>query len=74
MGDIHCAKCGEPWEYYTVRHEFTKEESEKFFNREGCPCCDWGKDIDNEPSKSEQRLRFVKDIDNNTDLDPLSFL
>ncbi|RLI84076.1 hypothetical protein DRP07_02220 [Archaeoglobales archaeon] len=44
MGDIYCAKCGEPWEAYGVYHgDLEPDEREKFLNGEGCPCCDFGK-------------------------------
>lgn len=42
MADVHCGKCGEPYEYYYVRLEMSAEEREKFLNRQGCPCCNWG--------------------------------
>jgi len=40
MGDVHCAKCGEPWDAYGVRHgDMTPEEAKRFWAGEGCPCC-----------------------------------
>lgn len=43
MSDIHCAKCGEPWDSYGVRHgDMTSSESQRFLKGEGCPCCNFG--------------------------------
>lgn len=43
MGDILCAKCGEPWDSYGVREgDMTKEEAARFRRGEGCPCCGFG--------------------------------
>lgn len=50
MGDMYCAKCGEPWDSYGViaslkssDGDMTKEEAERFMKGEGCPCCGFGK-------------------------------
>jgi len=46
MGDVYCAKCGEPWDAYGVLHgDMTKEEAKRFLNGEGCPCCDFGREV-----------------------------
>lgn len=43
MGDVRCAKCGEPWDYYGVRHgDMEEEEASRFLAGEGCPCCAFG--------------------------------
>jgi len=43
MGDVYCAKCGEPWDYYGARHgDMEPEEFERFMRGEGCPVCDFG--------------------------------
>ena len=43
MGDINCAKCGEPWDAYGVRNgDMTEEEAKKFLAGEGCPGCGFG--------------------------------
>lgn len=44
MADVRCAKCGEPWDYYGVRHyeDMTPDEAERFLRGEGCPCCKFG--------------------------------
>lgn len=39
MGDMICKRCGEPWEAYEVRHEFTKREKIDFYNGTQCPTC-----------------------------------
>jgi len=39
MGDMLCKVCGEPWDAYGVRHDFTAAEREQFYNGKGCPCC-----------------------------------
>jgi RecJ-like exonuclease len=40
MGDIKCARCGEPWDSYGVRHgDMEPDESEKFLAGKGCPSC-----------------------------------
>ena len=51
MGDIYCAKCGEPWDYWGVysalKHDdgdMTKEEAERFMRGEGCPVCKFGEE------------------------------
>jgi len=74
LGDIQCTKCGEPWEFYYVQHEFTEEERRKFYDYRGCPSCNWGKDVEEEKSMEEQRLQRLMDMDASTDLDPLAFL
>lgn len=50
MGDIDCAKCGEPWEAYGVRQaelhdlgDMSREQARRFSNGEGCPTCDFGR-------------------------------
>lgn len=38
MSDVYCAKCGEPWDAYGVRHgDMDTVEADK-----GCPCCGFG--------------------------------
>jgi len=51
MSDVLCAKCGEPWEAYSLQPgiynsgdgDLTKVEAERFLRGEGCPCCKFGK-------------------------------
>lgn len=43
MSDIFCAKCGEPWDAFGVRHgDMTISEAEKFMSGQGCPACGFG--------------------------------
>ena len=43
MSDIYCAKCGEPWDAYGVRHgDMEPLEARKFLASKGCPCCGFG--------------------------------
>ena len=43
MGDVYCAICGEPWDYYGAKHgDMEPEEFEKFMKGKGCPCCHFG--------------------------------
>lgn len=45
MGDIPCSMCGEPWDYYGLKHgDVEPGEAERILNGEGCPCCNFGKD------------------------------
>lgn len=43
MGDISCAKCGEPWDAYGVsRGDMEPSEAQKFRKGQGCPSCGFG--------------------------------
>ena len=50
MSDVLCAKCGEPWESYSLQKgiyesgegDLTKVEAERFLRGEGCPSCAFG--------------------------------
>lgn len=37
--DIYCPRCGEPWEVYSVQHDFDREEQRNFRAGKGCPSC-----------------------------------
>ncbi len=37
--DLLCTRCGEPWEYDYVQHEFTAEARKKFLTGLGCDAC-----------------------------------
>lgn len=37
--DVLCPRCGEPFDLYTVQHEFTAKEREDFWTGKGCWCC-----------------------------------
>lgn len=41
--DILCAKCGEPWDSYSVYHEMNSHEQAIFLRGQGCEACDFGK-------------------------------
>lgn len=44
MSDVYCSKCGEPWDYYGVKHgDMLPHERDKFLRGEGCPSCGFGK-------------------------------
>ena len=43
MGDIYCAKCGEPWDAYGVNDgDMSWREAARFKRGEGCPACGFG--------------------------------
>ena len=51
--DLYCARCGEPWDAYGVRHgDLTDEERELFLKGEGCPSC-WGEEVVSRPFRAE---------------------
>lgn len=85
MPDVHCKKCGEPWGIYSLRHEVSEWEDqpddayEKVMSGEGCPTCDWGEkagevSLSQSESEEETQARYIKDIMNNTDEDPLKYI
>ena len=39
VGDIICAVCGEPWDYYELRHEMCGDVMRMVMRGVGCPCC-----------------------------------
>lgn len=43
MSDVFCAKCGEPWDYYGLKHgDVEKDEADKILKGLGCPACGFG--------------------------------
>lgn len=47
MGDIYCARCGEPWDSYGITYsmghgDMTVEEAIMFKEGKGCPSCGFG--------------------------------
>jgi len=48
MNDITCAKCGEPYSQYSLRHEVPEwdDQPDDAYTRcmcgNGCPTCQWG--------------------------------
>lgn len=84
MPDVHCNKCGEPWETYSLRNEVPDWDGEpddaydRFMNGEGCPTCDWGEkegevSLSRTEDSAETEARHLKDKLRNTDEDPLKF-
>ena len=85
MPDITCAKCGEPWNEYALRHDVPEWPDEpddahlRFMNGDGCPTCEWG-DKAGDVSRSrtedadELEAEHIRDIMNNSDQDPIQFL
>ena len=37
--DVYCERCGEPWELLGITDDFTPDERNHFWAKEGCPCC-----------------------------------
>lgn len=85
MGQIHCKKCGEPWEIYSLRHEVPDWDDqpddayEKFMRGGGCPTCGWGEEagevsLSRSMSEEELTAQFQRGLFNETDEDPLKYL
>lgn len=68
MGDIVCPRCGEPWEFFEIQEDFTKEERSAFKSGNGCPSC-IGANIDGKPFAAEA----LKSLEN-TDEDPILYI
>ena len=55
MGDVTCAKCGDPWDraeiYPAVQGDedcaLTPDEARRFLAGDGCPSCKFGRTADN---------------------------
>ncbi len=73
MSDIYCAKCGEPWDAYGVRHgeDMTPEEAGRFLAGEGCPCCRFGRTAN---TNEELELRAAQSELEASDEDPMTIL
>jgi len=39
MGDVYCKICGEPWDVWSVKEDFSEKERKKFYEGKGCPAC-----------------------------------
>ena len=73
MGDIICAKCGEPWDYYGLKHgDVEMHEVRPILNGEGCPCCDFGNDKDK--CKNGFIIKHFASLLNNSEGDELAQL
>ena len=70
MGDIKCRKCGEPWDYYGLKHgDVEPGEGERILNGEGCPCCEFGKDKKNNDGND---FEYLASIMNNSEGDVIT--
>ena len=70
MGDVHCGKCGEPWDYYgLLHHDVEYEDGQRILRGEGCPSCDWGKKIN-----EDHQIERLRSIDDETDLDASDYM
>lgn len=71
MADIHCARCGEPWDAYGLRNrtDFSELEAQRFVHGQGCPHC-WA---DPRLIRTDQTNQFLDDLvdPGNFDTDPL---
>lgn len=67
MSDVICQYCGEPWEYYHLKHEL--ESGERVLSGEGCPSCDWGDGLE-----ATHTSEWMSSLDRATDEDPLKYL
>jgi len=85
MRDIPCAKCGEPYTLYSLRHEIPDwddqpaDAAEQFQRGVGCPTCDWGEkagDVSRSRTESQEVLEaeHKRGVMENTDEDPLKYL
>lgn len=74
MPDIHCARCGEPWDGHGVRCrlDMSEREATRFLQGQGCPHC-WA-----DPSlvRDHQVEQFLEDLvdSGNFDEEPLERL
>ncbi len=61
--DRSCAKCGEPWDAYGIRHgDMTPEEAALFNQGKGCPHCHFGYDTSRTPLADAIRLAQVRPV------------
>lgn len=67
MADVTCRQCGEPWEYYALKHDL--EKGEKVLHGEGCPLCNWGENKSNAYTDE-----WMLSLEENTDEDPLKYI
>jgi len=37
--DVYCRNCGEPWDTWSLKEDFTEEERKMFLSGKGCPAC-----------------------------------
>lgn len=75
MGDVICRWCGEPWEYYHLKHEMV--EGEKVLEGEGCPSCSWSEDIpwtEESTDSPEYEFAWKESIINGTDENVMDYI
>ena len=71
MGDVICARCGEPWEYYYVMHEMGEFTKSQLLGGFRCPCCKGKHDSELPGKHSEEWMRSLAD---ETDLNPIEYM
>lgn len=72
MGDVYCRICGEPWDYYGLKHgDVEAGESERILRGEGCPCCDFGKNVTGNENHED---KYLEGLFNEIDEDPIIYL
>jgi len=70
MGDVYCAKCGEPWDYYGVLHgDMSYKEKEEFLKGEGCPSC-----FDKPEKQKDHKEKFIISLIEESDEDVTDML
>lgn len=37
--DVYCRVCGEPWDVWSLKEDFTESERKQFLEGKGCPAC-----------------------------------
>jgi len=71
MGDVICARCGEPWEYYYVIHEMGEFSRENLLHGRWCPSC---KGKHNNELNEEHEVEHLRSLMDSTDLDPTEYI
>lgn len=60
--DIYCQKCGEPYDAFGIK-QLMDEEAEDgyrlFIRGVGCPCCHWGRSVENDQSGSTRSIAMA---------------
>ena len=72
MSDIYCRKCGEPWDAWGARHgEMEADEWRRFVRGEGCPCCAFGANVEDDGFEADATMDFLTSLDEATDGDEI---
>ena len=70
MSDIYCRKCHEPWDAFGAQDgDMEPDEWRRFLRGEGCPCCDFGAELD--ADDADATLDFLNSLDEATDGDEI---